>query len=70
MFGSSPPEYYKEILRLRGLHFPEGTVRRPQYFGHLTNDIVPDAWHSRSLGRNSASKKDERADQSTDCTST
>ncbi|MBX3643346.1 MAG: P63C domain-containing protein [Rubrivivax sp.] len=35
-----PPEYYKEIFRLRGLHFPEGTVRRPQYFGHLTNDIV------------------------------
>lgn len=34
-----PAEFYKEMFRLRGLAFP-GTVRRPQYFGMLTNDIV------------------------------
>jgi hypothetical protein len=35
-----PPEFYQEIFRLRGLSFPTGTVRRPQYFGHITNDII------------------------------
>lgn len=35
-----PPDYYKEIFRLRGLAFPTGTVKRPQYFGHITNDVV------------------------------
>jgi hypothetical protein len=33
-------DYYKEIFRLRGLDFPQDTVKRPQYFGSLTNDIV------------------------------
>ena len=35
-----PPEFYQELFRLRGLDFPTGTVKRPQYFGLLTNDIV------------------------------
>lgn len=35
-----PPEFYQEIFRLRGLSFPTGTVKRPQYFGHITNDII------------------------------
>lgn len=35
-----PSDYYKEIFRLRGLDYPRDSVRRPQYFGHLTNDIV------------------------------
>ena len=35
-----PPEFYAEIFRLRGLSFPTGSVRRPQYFGHITNDII------------------------------
>ncbi len=35
-----PPEFYRELFRLRGLEFPRDTVRRPQYFGVLTNDIV------------------------------
>ena len=35
-----PPEFYSEIFRLRGLTFPRDTVKKPQYFGHLTNDIV------------------------------
>jgi len=35
-----PVDYYREIFRLRGLPFPTDTVRRPQYFGKLTNDIV------------------------------
>tara|TARA_R110000868_G_scaffold227023_2_gene479961 strand:+ start:222 stop:1268 length:1047 start_codon:yes stop_codon:yes gene_type:complete len=35
-----PPEFYQEIFRLRGLSFPTGTVRRPQYFGHITNDLI------------------------------
>lgn len=35
-----PEDYYKGIFRLRGLRYPEDTVKRPQYFGKLTNDIV------------------------------
>jgi hypothetical protein len=35
-----PDDFYRELFRLRGLEFPRATVRRPQYFGHLTNDIV------------------------------
>lgn len=33
-------EFYEQLFRLRGLDFPNDTVKRPQYFGHLTNDIV------------------------------
>lgn len=35
-----PVSYYRELFRLRGLPFPTNTVKRPQYFGILTNDIV------------------------------
>lgn len=35
-----PVDYYREMFRLRGLDFPTATVRRPQYFGHYTNNIV------------------------------
>ncbi len=35
-----PPEFYEGIFKLRGLEYPTGTVRRPQYFGHITNDII------------------------------
>jgi hypothetical protein len=35
-----PVDYYRELFRLRGLPFPSDTVKRPQYFGTLTNDIV------------------------------
>lgn len=35
-----PDEFYEQLFRLRGLNFPRDTVKRPQYFGHLTNDIV------------------------------
>jgi hypothetical protein len=35
-----PAEYYQEMFRLRGLAFPGSSVRRPQYFGVLTNDII------------------------------
>ena len=35
-----PDEFYQELFRLRGLEFPKDSVKRPQYFGHLTNDIV------------------------------
>ena len=35
-----PTEYYQELFRLRGLEFPASTVKKPQYFGVLTNDIV------------------------------
>ena len=37
-----PEDYYREMFRLRGLNYPEDTVKRPQYFGTLTNDIVYD----------------------------
>lgn len=35
-----PQEFYEQLFRLRDLDFPKDTVKRPQYFGHLTNDIV------------------------------
>ncbi|WP_296445470.1 P63C domain-containing protein [Rhodoferax sp. UBA5149] len=33
-------EYYEHMFRLRGLSYPQDSVRRPAYFGHLTNNIV------------------------------
>jgi hypothetical protein len=35
-----PDDFYAELFRLRNLDYPYGTVRRPQYFGHLTNDLI------------------------------
>lgn len=37
-----PADYYQQIFRLRGLDFPtdSNSIKRPQYFGTLTNDIV------------------------------
>ncbi len=35
-----PREFYEHMFRLRGLEFSQNSVQRPQYFGHLTNDIV------------------------------
>lgn len=35
-----PPDFYREMFRLRGLNFDSGSVKRPQYFGHLTNNVV------------------------------
>ncbi|HEB85597.1 MAG TPA: hypothetical protein ENI68_01070 [Gammaproteobacteria bacterium] len=35
-----PAEFYEEMFRLRGLPFNPDSVKRPPYFGHLTNDIV------------------------------
>jgi P63C domain len=36
-----PTDFYEQMFRLRGLPFPPASsVRRPQYFGHLTNDVI------------------------------
>jgi hypothetical protein len=35
-----PTDYYREMFRLRDLEYPKSTVKRPRYFGVLTNDIV------------------------------
>ena len=35
-----PTEFYEQMFRLRGLEYPTTSVRRPQYFGILTNDVV------------------------------
>lgn len=35
-----PPDFYKEMFRLRGVPYDPASVKRPQYFGTLTNDIV------------------------------
>lgn len=35
-----PDEFYEHLFRLRGLEYPRDTVKKPAYFGHLTNDIV------------------------------
>lgn len=34
-----PAEFYKEMFRLRDIPYT-GSVRKPQYIGHLTNDLV------------------------------
>lgn len=34
-----PPAYFKELCRLRGVTY-RADMKLPQYFGHLTNDIV------------------------------
>ncbi|WP_291365289.1 P63C domain-containing protein [Acetobacter sp. UBA5411] len=33
-------EFYEQMFRLRGLDFSSENLKRPQYFGTLTNDIV------------------------------
>lgn len=35
-----PDEYYAQMFRLRGLAYTPSSVKRPQYFGILTNDII------------------------------
>jgi hypothetical protein len=35
-----PDEYYAQLFRLRGLEFPKDSIKKPRYFGHLTNDII------------------------------
>jgi hypothetical protein len=35
-----PDNFYDNLFRIRGLEYPKDTVKRPQYFGHLTNDII------------------------------
>ncbi|WP_413176519.1 P63C domain-containing protein [Anabaena azotica] len=35
-----PDEFYEHLFRLRGLNYPTDTVKRPSYFGYLTNDII------------------------------
>ncbi|MEE3703930.1 P63C domain-containing protein, partial [Pasteurella multocida] len=37
-----PPEFYREMFRLRGIDYNPNSVHRPQYFGKLTNDIIYD----------------------------
>lgn len=37
-----PEDFYRQMFRLRGLDYPKATINRPQYFGHLTNDVVYD----------------------------
>jgi len=35
-----PSTFYEQMFRLKGLPFPSDIVRKPQQFGHLTNDIT------------------------------
>jgi hypothetical protein len=35
-----PEDFYEQLFRLRGLTYPKDSVKRPMYFGHLTNDII------------------------------
>lgn len=37
-----PADYYRELFRLKGLPYDESSVKRPQYFGGITNDIIYD----------------------------
>lgn len=38
--GTFTSEFYQELFRLRGLEYSPNSVKRPQYFGYITNDIV------------------------------
>ena len=35
-----PSEFYENMFRLREIPYPSNSVKRPQYFGYLTNDII------------------------------
>jgi len=35
-----PPDYYENICRLRKVPYDPTSVKRPAYFGHITNNIV------------------------------
>lgn len=35
-----PADFYEQMFRLRDLPFPNNGVKKPQYFGHLTNDVI------------------------------
>lgn len=35
-----PADFYENMFRLRDLEYPGNGVKRPQYFGYLTNDII------------------------------
>jgi hypothetical protein len=35
-----PADFYENMFRLRDLEYPGNGVKRPQYFGHLTNDVI------------------------------
>lgn len=37
-----PPDYYEQMFRLRGLDYDTDNVKRPQYFGVLTNNVIYD----------------------------
>ena len=39
-YQTFPDEYYAQLFRLRGLEYDAASVKRPQYFGTLTNDII------------------------------
>lgn len=56
-----PEEFYENLFRLRGLEFPRDTVQKPQYFGHLTNDIVYRARKSGFSQTNSSNDKSQMA---------
>jgi hypothetical protein len=46
-----PADLYQELFRLCSLDFPTDTMKRPQYFGVLTHDIVYRASRARRSGR-------------------
>lgn len=35
-----PDQYFRQLARLRNIHLTSVTPKRPQYIGHLTNDVV------------------------------
>lgn len=35
-----PDDFYKHLFRLKGLPYPPKSMKKPQYVGHWTNDII------------------------------
>lgn len=63
-----PRSYYEELFRLRELKFDPNSVKRPPYFGHITNDIIyrrlaPGVWKEIKKKSDSEKKKLDRKSQ-------
>lgn len=61
-----PPEYYREICRLRDIPYDPNSVKRPSYFGHLTNNVTylrlaPGVWKELKEKARKAQKSEQAA---------
>jgi len=53
-----PANFYEQLFRLRGLPFDPAVVKKPAYFGHLTNNVIYRRLAPGVLSELKAKKKD------------